>query len=158
MKKNYLILLGLTVPLFANGQEATPTSGGDAFGSGGSASYTIGQVVFTSNNNLSGIVSQGVQQPFEILVVSGIKSAEEIYLECSVFPNPTNELINLRVANCKFENLSMQLYDTSGKLLQSKKVEGDETFISMVNFIPANYLIKVTQGNKEVKTFKIIKN
>jgi hypothetical protein len=28
----------------------------------------------------------------------------------------------------------------------------------MGNLVPANYFVKVIQGNKEVKTFKIIKN
>ena len=34
----------------------------------------------------------------------------------------------------------------------------NQTSIVMRNLLPANYFIKVLQGNKEIKTFKIIKN
>ena len=54
--------------------------------------------------------------------------------------------------------LSYQLYDMQGKLLQSEKITGNQTSIIMSNLVPANYFVKVIQGNKEVKTFKIIKN
>lgn len=45
-----------------------------------------------------------------------------------------------------------------GKLLQSEKITGKQTSIVMSNLVPATYFVKVTEGNKEVKTFKIIKN
>ena len=46
----------------------------------------------------------------------------------------------------------------NGKLLQNEKITGNQTSIAMGNLVPANYFVKVIQGNKEVKTFKIIKN
>jgi len=46
----------------------------------------------------------------------------------------------------------------NGKLLESKKIEGNQTSIVMSNLEPSAYFVKVTEGNKEVKTFKIIKN
>ena len=58
----------------------------------------------------------------------------------------------------KLKDLSYQLYDMNGKLLENKKVTGNETSIVMSNLVPATYFVKVTEGNKEVKTFKIIKN
>jgi hypothetical protein len=44
-----------------------------------------------------------------------------------------------------------------GQLLQSEKITGNQTSIVMIHFLPAVYFVKVVQGNKEVKTFKIIK-
>ena len=46
----------------------------------------------------------------------------------------------------------------NGKLIESKKVENNETSIVMSNLVPATYFLKVIQDNKEIKTFKIIKN
>jgi hypothetical protein len=46
----------------------------------------------------------------------------------------------------------------NGKLLESKKITGNQTSIVMSNLVPATYFVKVTESNKEVKTFKIIKN
>jgi len=157
MKKNYLILLGLTIPLYINAQQAIPASGGNATGGGGSASYTVGQIVFASTSGTGGIITQGVQQPYEIFIETGIEAAKSISLECSVFPNPTSEFINLKIEGYKVENLSFQIYDMNGKLLQNKMVEGIITRISMKNFIPATYFLRLIDNNKEIKTFKIIK-
>jgi hypothetical protein len=45
-----------------------------------------------------------------------------------------------------------------GKLLQNEKITGNETSIVMNNLVPATYFVRITEGNKEVKAFKIIKN
>jgi hypothetical protein len=58
-----LFLLGLWLPGFA--QHAVSAAGGNLDGAGGSASYTVGQVVYTTNSGLTGFVIQGVQQPYE---------------------------------------------------------------------------------------------
>ena len=47
-------------------QESPTAAGGEATGSGGTASYSIGQVVYTTNTGTNGSVAQGVQQPFVI--------------------------------------------------------------------------------------------
>jgi len=39
-----------------------------------------------------------------------------------------------------------------------EKIIVNQTSIVMSNLEPATYIMKVIQGNKEVKTFKIIKN
>jgi hypothetical protein len=64
----------------------------------------------------------------------------------------------LKVENYDKENLSYKLFDANGKLLDNKKVTGNETTISMANLFPAVYFLKVIDNQKEIKTFKIIKN
>ncbi len=48
-----------------NGQESVNASGGDAMGVGGSASYSVGQVVYTTIGENGTTVAQGVQQAFQ---------------------------------------------------------------------------------------------
>jgi len=139
-------------------QESVNATGGNASGSGGSASYSVGQVVYTSNTVTNGSVAQGVQQPYEISVVTRIEEAKGINLSVSAYPNPTTDYLTLEVKDFELSNLHFQLYDMNGKLLQSEKIIGNQTSIVMSNLVPANYFVKVIQGNKEVKTFKIIKN
>jgi hypothetical protein len=55
------------------------------------------------------------------------------------------------------ENLRFRLYDLNGVLLQDKKVESEETEISLENLSSSMYFLKVIKDNMEVKTFKIIK-
>jgi hypothetical protein len=151
----FLLGFGLTG---VKAQEAMPATGGNASGSGGSASYSVGQVVYTTNSGTNGSVAQGVQQPFEISVVIGLEEAKGISLQCLAYPNPTTDFITLKIENYDNTNLAYQLFDIQGKLIETRKIEGDQTKIVMSNLVPTIYFVKVTQGSKEVKTFKIIKN
>jgi len=150
-----LLVLGLTA-VYA--QEAIPASGGNASGSGGSESYTIGQVVYTTNSGTNGSVAQGVQQTYEISVVTGLPEAIALTLICTVYPNPAKNRITLKTENYNIEDMSYRLYDNNGKLIENKKVEGRETLIDMSYLVISTYFLKVIENNKEVKTFKIIKN
>ncbi len=157
IKLSAILLLGLGLTGL-QAQENVNATGGNASGSGGSASYSVGQVVYTTNTGTNGSVAQGVQQPYEISVVTGLEEAKGINLSVSVYPNPTTDFLQLKVESEKLKDLNYQLFEMNGKLLQSEKITGNQTSIVMSNLVPATYFVKVIQGNKEVKTFKIIKN
>lgn len=132
-------------------------SGGEATGSGGIASYSIGQIDYITQTGSNGTASQGVQQPYEFYIV-GIDAHKSITLEMSVFPNPTPSSINLTVSSGNFEALTYQLYTINGKLLTHKQINNAATSISMETLPPATYLLKVMNKQQAVKTFKIVKN
>ena len=157
LKLSAVLLLGLGLTGL-QAQESVNATGGNASGSGGSASYSVGQVVYTTHTGTSGSVAEGVQQPYEISVVTGLEEAQSINLSVTAYPNPTTDYLTLRIDEFEISNLSFQLYDMNGKLLQNEKITGNQTSIVMSNLLPATYFVKVIQGNKEVKTFKIIKN
>ena len=160
LKLSAVLLLGLGLTGL-QAQTSVNATGGNAAGSGGSASYSLGQVVYTTNIGANGSVAQGVQQPFEISVVTAIEEAKGINLSVTAYPNPTTDFLQLKVdasTTLSIQSMSYQLYDMNGKLLQSEKITGNQTSIVMSNLVPANYFVKVIQANKEVKTFKIIKN
>jgi hypothetical protein len=157
LKLSALIILGLGLTGL-KAQEAMSATGGNASGSGGSSSYSVGQVLYTTNTGTTGSQLQGVQQPVEIFVVTGLPDTQGITLHYSVFPNPVRDFITLKVENYKNENLSYQLFDLMGNLLESEKLVGTETSITMGNLIHASYFLKVTLNNREIKIFKIIKN
>jgi hypothetical protein len=138
-------------------QEAIPASGGNASGAGGSVSYTIGQVACQTSTATSGTVNQGVQQSYEVFVVTGVPSASTISLECLVFPNPATDRLILSVKNVDPESLIYQLFDIHGNMLDNQKIENSETTIETKNLVPASYFLKIIQNNREIKTFKIIK-
>jgi len=139
-------------------QEAVSAAGGNASGSGGSVSYSVGQVVYTTNTGTNGSVAQGVQQPFEIAVVTGLEEAKGITLQCSVYPNPVTDMLILRIEGEVKTQYAVSLYSVSGTCLEYKKINGTETSIDMKNRVPATYFLRVTDSSKEIKTFKIIKN
>ena len=153
-----------TITLFAlfagftiNAQQTTTATGGDASGSGGTVAYSVGQIVYTTNTGTTGSVAQGVQQPFEISVVLGIDN-NAINLEVTAYPNPTTNYLTLNICKTELSALNFQLYDITGKLIESKKIKSSIETIDMENLPTATYFLKVADNNKEVKTFKIIKN
>ena len=162
--KEKLKLITFTVLLFLGlsnlqAQEAIPATGGEASGGGGSASYTVGQVVYTTNVGTNGnSVAQGVQQPYEISIVLGIPEAKGINLSVSAYPNPTSDYLTVKVENYETVNLQYMVFDINGKLLQTIKATGGETQIQTSKLVSAIYFVKVLNNKKEIKVFKIIKN
>ena len=147
------LLLGFTQ---VNAQDVVATSGGNATGTNGNVSYSIGQVVYTPNTGATGSVAQGVQQPFEIQIVLGVENFN-INLQLAIYPNPTTNWLQLEVKNTEFTNLTYQMYDLNGKLIYDEKVNAENTTIKTEQLPSAIYLLKVLDSNTEVKTFKIIK-
>jgi hypothetical protein len=138
-------------------QQATTASGGDASGSGGTAAFSVGQVVYTANTNASGTVSQGVQQAYEIFTLS-IKETE-LNISLKAFPNPTLDNLTLQISDYKNEKLSYQLYDIQGRLLNNGQIVAQQTNIEMTSLPTAIYFINVVnQENQKVQSFKIVKN
>jgi len=154
-KLSALLLLGIG---FNQGyaQQATTASGGDASGSGGSVAYSVGQIAYTTNTGTTSSLAQGVQQPYEISITTGLLETD-IKLNLSAYPNPTTNYLMLQIDNFD-KDLSYQLYDMSGKLLESNTVVANSTTIKLEQYATATYFLKVTQNNSLVKTFKIIKN
>ncbi|MDY0143447.1 MAG: T9SS type A sorting domain-containing protein [Bacteroidales bacterium] len=160
LKLSVILLSGLGLTGL-QAQESINITGGNASGSGGSLSYSVGQVVYTTNTGTNGSVAQGVQQAFEISMVTEIEKAIGINLTISAYPNPTTDFLTLSIdasTTLSIQSMSYQLYDMQGKLLETKKITHTQTNIVTSNLKPATYFVKITERNKEVKTFKIIKN
>ncbi len=158
MKKLFLLFVALALNLIVNAQETILTSGGEILGNEGIVSYSVGQIVFSSNNTPNGSVSQGIQQPYEISIVNKIENTEFINLFATVFPNPTTDYIILKIDNKEQINISYKLYNFDGEILENKVISGFETKITMSNYQPSVYFISIIKDNKNIKTFKIIKN
>jgi len=139
-------------------QQAIVPTGGDASNSSGSVSFTVGQIAYQSNSGSNGYEIQGVQQPWEISVVTEVEEASQIQLSMSVYPNPATDDLILEVKDFELSNLSFQLFDVQGRCLQNEKITDSQTKIVISNLKPATYFVKVIQGNKEIKVFKILKN
>lgn len=155
------IFIFLTFILFftqiSAGQESIPATGGKASGTGGSATYTVGQVVYHQFNGSTGFIIQGVQQPYEISIVTAIENTEDITLDCIVYPNPTEGSLKLVIGSFDDNNMRFRLFNMNGILIQDFKIEEKETIISIDNLQSGIYFLKVIKNNLEVKVFKILK-
>ena len=131
-------------------------SGGGTSNTSGSISYSIGQVAYQSVSNTSGSLSQGVQHAFEISTLSLEENA--LNLSLNAYPNPTQDLLNLRVGNYSQEKLAYKLVDLEGKVISEASMHSEETTIDMKQSPVATYFVEVHNDAKKVHVFKIIKN
>jgi hypothetical protein len=155
MKKITLVVCLLLATQLIYSQEAIPTSGGDATGSGGSSSYTVGQLVYTTNTG-SGTVIQGVQQPFEFQILSN-PELTTVNLSAVIYPNPTSDYVVLKISDTTLDNLSYHLIDINGKVISNGSIINGDTQINMQQLAIGMYILRVNQNNQELKNFKIIK-
>jgi hypothetical protein len=157
MKQKLLFLLffGFALAkLYA--QQSTNAGGGDAAGIGGTTSYSLGQVFYTSNNNSNGTVAQGVQQPYEIATLSG-KELAEISLTMQAYPNPATNYLTLNVGENERSNLAFKLVDLNGRSIENRRISTAIETIDMQRLPAAVYFLKVSRNNREIKNFSIIK-
>ena len=138
-------------------QEGFSTSGGQALGTAGSSSYTVGQTVYDTYTGSTGSVAQGIQQTYDIVALLGAEISA-IKLELVAYPNPTQEILTLKINNYKNEKLTYQLYDLQGKLWDSQSVKGAQTQLDMNNLAVGTYLLSIQDEELLIKTFRIIKN
>lgn len=156
MKKNTIVACLLFTTHLIYSQETMPASGGEATGSGGTSSYNVGQLVYTTNTGSNGSVVQGIQDVFEFITLSNPEFTA-LTLTAITYPNPTTDYVILALTNSKLTDLSYSLYDLQGRLVFKGKVNQDTTQIPMQHLEGAVYLLKVNQNNQELKSFKIIK-
>lgn len=158
MKFSKRLLLAFTffallATLELSAQENTVASGGEAMGSGGTVSYSVGQVVYTTNTGTNGSVSQGLQQPYTISTTVGVNQTS---IQLNAYPNPTTN--NLTLTTDDSESMRYQLFNIQGAEISSKTLNSKTCSISLEGHPPATYFLKVIKNNEVIKVFKIIKD
>lgn len=152
-----LMLVAGIVPISMQAQNGTVASGGEATGSGGKVSYSIGQINYISATGSGGFISQGIQQPYEIYINTGIDEIG-IDLNYSVYPNPATDNLNLKIEGDNYSSLRFVLTAMDGKLLTDEFIKNKNTTISMQAFANGTYILTVFQESKKIKSYNIIKN
>jgi hypothetical protein len=97
LKKTFFLACVLLATQFVYSQEVITVSAGEALGSGGSGTYSVGQVFYTTNTGTTVAVSQGVQHLFEFQTLSNPELIT-VNLTAVTYPNPTKDLIILKVS------------------------------------------------------------
>jgi hypothetical protein len=150
------VVLFIPAGLFA--QQAVLSAGGDVRSASGSTNFSIGQVLYGSQYTDGFSLIQGVQQPYDVRVVSGVTQLNGKPIACSVFPNPALEVLTIRIDPFTNGHFHYRLFDVSGRQLLSGPVNGPETPVPVGTLASAAYLLEVLQGDQPVSKFKIIKH
>ncbi len=156
MRLKFSLLFTLFVCVFGHiyGQESINSSGGNASGSGGSNSYSVGQVVYITHGS-GDTEAQGVQHAYEIYIIDGIE--DQNTFSFSVYPNPTTDALVLETEAGDLSNLSFHLTDNNGKLIKLSDIQSSQTIIDMTGLAKSNYFITIYHKGQADQTFKILK-
>ena len=95
----------------------------------------------------------------QFLLSAGNVEIKDQNLIYSVYPNPATDIIQLKVnaSTASTQSMSYKLYDIQGLLLETKMILSELTNVAINNLVPSIYFMKIIEGNKEVKVFKIAK-
>ena len=155
--KSTTILFLISLSFSLSAQKGTLSSGGDISSSGGSISYSIGQIDYhTLSSASNGTLFEGLQVPYEVIVVDGIEN-EFIQLECMLFPNPSTDKVFLSLTEVPKASLQFFLFDMNGRLLKQASVTEQLTEIPLESYSNSSYILKINMLDEHIKTFKIIK-
>ncbi len=85
--------------------------------------------------------------------VGSLETQEHTKANVKFYPNPVMEFLNLE-ANSKFKSIT--IYDATGKLMMSKKLNSAKNQVNVSELLPGIYTVNVELEN-EMNSFKIIK-
>lgn len=142
-------------------QESITAAGGEATGTTGTVSFTVGQVFYHAHEGEGGTVAEGVQQPFEIFIITSVEDAPDITLNMMAYPNPVAGRLNLVVdlpGDLRGKGYHYRLYDANGRALLSDRILNRQSGIDMANLPPAVYFLHVLDNRQVLRVFRIIKN
>lgn len=158
MFKRLLLFSFMGTSTFAGlAQSNTVSTGGNANGTGGSVSFSVGQVDYTNQSGSGGSINQGVQQPYEIFQTNGLQDLLST-IGFNVFPNPTTDQIFLESTSSNIDGINYQLFDAAGKAITLVYTLSESNSIDMVNLPTGSYNLVIRNGESIIQTYKIIKN
>lgn len=120
-------------------------------------SQSIGQssVIGTSFNN-GYYLRQGYQQPLNKIKVDN-EGFSNNDLTATVYPNPFNETLTVSFNEEMNKEISVLVFDITGKLIYNQKFSPSQRIeLNLNNISSGSYLLKVLSNNKLLNT-KIIK-
>lgn len=163
---HFLLVFGAMQICFAQQNEDYVIKS-SSLGSGGSShtvetlegtyriSQSIGQGSVIGTHQSNGyVIRQGYQQPLDGKVRIETVDYE---LDAQVFPNPFSRNINITFSKLLKDDISITLYDITGKVIHTQQVLlATQIEVSLHNIEAGTYFLKVTSGKKYFHT-KLIK-
>jgi len=136
-----------------HGQQAVTSGGNYHHNNTVSITYTVGESATKTLKGTDNIITQGFLQTK--LIVTGIYELPILDYKITAFPNPASE--SIRLTTEKAEGMWYELYDLKGNRLLHEQLKELETLIPVIGLESACYLLRIFEGKKAVKSFKIVK-
>ena len=137
-------------------QEAVLTSGGDAEGTDGNVSYSVGQVVYQNYFSISGSSAEGVQQPYEISIVTALDESIAQGVDLATYPNPVMDIFSLQLTPWEGKTIQFRVLDSSGKVIHEGAISGELTSIDTNQWSNGQYVVQLASPvNQSIRVIKI---
>lgn len=159
MKQNILLLFCCFIFYnVCNAQQVFSTAGKSVSNSNLKLDYTIGEPIILTKSNGTTTLTQGFHQPNYQFVTKVSKSLKDI-VEIKIFPNPTNEFVQIEISKMNNLNLVYDIIDLTGKyLINNNKIVNEQTQLNIKNFPSGTYFIQIRNENEnQATTYSIIK-
>ncbi len=145
----------ISFPVFnLQAQETALAAGGSASGSGGTAEYSLGVPLYTNQTQGSLVITQGPQQPAEILTNGYIKAQS---LKVNLFPNPAVDWIEIRISGISTP-VTLKISDLNGREVIASNLLQSQTQVSLQNLSAGMYMACLLKENETIFSTKIVKN
>ena len=127
----------------------------------GSLSFTVGELVVLSQTDSDGNTLGGGFTAGATLTTVSIQETDAAVLDVSVFPNPTSDLVNIRINHSSIEQVVVSITDLQGKEVYNGKYAGISNVIGIntASYATGTYVLSLKNLNNQVLgTYKIIKH
>jgi len=144
MAKKWLLLMFVFVVNFGFSQTLSPevlgSAGEFAINGNFSLSWTIGEVVVSTQTNGQNTLTQGFQQP-DSLSNTGI---ETLFgnLKVSIYPNPASRFVKIVFAETPSKPVTLNIVNAMGEVLKTINLVDMTTEIALGEFVPGLYLLQ----------------
>jgi hypothetical protein len=136
------------------GQNAISSTGGHFKSSGGSTSFTVGQVAYVLKKGTGFYLNEGVQQ---VYTKKTTPVEELVYLkEVQLYPNPTQETMTLILSSKEDIQVRYTIMEYLGKEIRNGNILSEKSEISLRDLPSGNYFISL-KSKKEIRIFKMVK-
>ena len=125
-----------------------------------SLSFTIGELVVLTQTDSQGNTIGGGFTSCATLTTVSLQETDATVLDVKVYPNPTNELVNIHINHSTLNQVVVTITDFQGKEVYSGKYAGISNTIGIntASFSTGTYMLNLKNlYNQVLGTYKIIK-
>lgn len=158
MKSIGILILQFSILVCTSSAQVSVNSTGNIASSHtGSISYSVGQSFYMSHQTDDGKLQEGVQQPYEIMVITEIDKISEKETDIQVFPNPAEKNLTIIIPNGNSKGINYQIFSIDGKLYIDGIIENNSTFVDLQSIPKSTFILKISNEKQILKRNKIIK-
>lgn len=154
------ICLGHTVNINANGASTYVWQPGNLTGTSVTGSPSVTTVYTVTGTDVNGCSNTST---ISVMVdpCTGIIQSGNVMAEFKVYPNPVQDVINIRINTLSEISLKLELFDAAGKLVAKNSLkfsnEIKETSFNTSHLAAGIYQLKISGSERETKFVKFVK-